>query len=185
MKKAFLISFLLFSFLFVDVQISAQTNDSIIWLSFEEMQLKQAENPKKIFVDVYADWCVWCKKQESILLENKSLVQYLNENYYLVKLNPEDDKEIAFKGKSYSIRNFNYTSPKDARRVNALAVELMGADFIYPSIIFLDEDLDLISVFKGYQKIEQLDPILSFFASDSYLKYKWSAYLKNYKSILK
>lgn len=180
-KSIFLLGFVLF----FSSEIFAQKADTIIWLSFEEMQVKQKKEPKKVLVDVSADWCVWCKRQEAILLENKTLVNYLNENFYLVMLKPEDDKKIEFKGKTYGIRNFNSTSPGESRRVNLLAVELMGENFIYPSIIFLNENLDLISVFKGYQKKENLDPILSFFATDSYLSIKWSEYSKKFQSILK
>ncbi|HLT51685.1 MAG TPA: DUF255 domain-containing protein, partial [Arenibacter sp.] len=39
---------------------------NITWLSWEEaVKLAETEkDPKKIFVDVYTDWCGWCKKMD-------------------------------------------------------------------------------------------------------------------------
>ena len=36
--------------------------DKINWLTWEEALEKTEEEPRKIFVDIYTDWCGWCKK---------------------------------------------------------------------------------------------------------------------------
>ena len=42
---------------------------TIKWYSFEEAMAKNSQFPKKkIFVDVYTDWCGWCKKWMLLLL---------------------------------------------------------------------------------------------------------------------
>ena len=57
------------------------------WLSFEEAQKLAAKTPKKIFVDVYTDWCGWCKKMDKNTLSDPGIKDYLNKKYYAVKLN--------------------------------------------------------------------------------------------------
>ncbi len=50
-------------FIMVSLPLTIQAQE-VKWLSWEEAA-KLAEtdkNPKKIFVDVYTDWCGWCKK---------------------------------------------------------------------------------------------------------------------------
>ena len=47
-------------FLFVGLESFGQT-DHINWLSFEEVVELNKENPKKVIIDIYTDWCGWCK----------------------------------------------------------------------------------------------------------------------------
>ena len=35
------------------------SNKEIQWLSFDELQVAMKKNPKKVFKDVYTDWCGW------------------------------------------------------------------------------------------------------------------------------
>jgi len=35
------------------------------WMTFEEAEIKYQEEKRKIFVDVYTDWCGWCKKMDA------------------------------------------------------------------------------------------------------------------------
>ena len=41
------------------------SQDKINWMSFEEAIARSKEDPKHIFVDVYTDWCGWCKKMDA------------------------------------------------------------------------------------------------------------------------
>ena len=53
----------LFLFVFVllinDAQLLAQ---EINWMTIEEAEAAVKKEPKKIFIDVYTDWCGYCKK---------------------------------------------------------------------------------------------------------------------------
>ena len=42
--------------------------ESIQWLTMEEAEAKIKKEPRKIFIDVYTDWCGWCKKNGKINL---------------------------------------------------------------------------------------------------------------------
>ena len=183
MSKLFKISFFGLLFFCSESYVFAQTT-KLKWLSFEEMQTAQIKQPKKVLINVYADWSDWSKTLEKETLNQAQIAAYLNKNYYLVKFNPEDEEQVKFKGKTYEIKKYKYSNSDKTRKVNALAVELMDVDFIFPSLIFLDEKLEKISVFKGYKNAKDIDPILSFFTTNSYLKQKWSVYSKSYISIL-
>ena len=74
------------------------------WLSIEEaMNLAQTEgSPKKIFIDVYTDWCGWCKRMDKDTFQNAEVALYMSENFYMVKLDGEGKEPIEFKGKTYN-----------------------------------------------------------------------------------
>jgi len=58
------------------------------WLTWNEAAELAAtdKNPKKVFIDVYTDWCGWCKKMDKDTFQNPTVAAYMSENYYMVKL---------------------------------------------------------------------------------------------------
>ncbi|MCR9084859.1 MAG: thioredoxin family protein, partial [Cyclobacteriaceae bacterium] len=40
------------------------SQDQITWLKFEEAVAANQSDPKMLLVDVYTDWCGWCKKMD-------------------------------------------------------------------------------------------------------------------------
>ena len=69
--------------LLVATTISAQ---EIHWMSFEDAvaMTKNEGNTKKVFIDVYTDWCGWCKKMDKDTFQNPEVAQYMQENFYMV-----------------------------------------------------------------------------------------------------
>ena len=58
----------------------------IKWMTFDQAIAAQKKKPKKIFIDVYTNWCGPCKMLANNTFKNKDLVNYVNDNYYAVKL---------------------------------------------------------------------------------------------------
>ena len=44
--------------------LSVQSQETITWFEWEEGINKSAEENKKIIVDLYTQWCGWCKKMD-------------------------------------------------------------------------------------------------------------------------
>ena len=73
MIRVFLIVFLM-PLLSLVTQATAQVN----WLTWEEAQERNKKEPRKIFVDVYTQWCGWCKKMDKETFSNPEIIKYLN-----------------------------------------------------------------------------------------------------------
>ena len=66
---------------------SAQLKGGIHWLSLEEAQEQMKVLPKKVYIDIFTDWCGWCKQMDAKVFTNKNVIDYLNTNYYAIHTN--------------------------------------------------------------------------------------------------
>ncbi len=44
---------------------AGKKSETIRWISFEEAMKLNKKKPKMVFVDIYTDWCGWCKKMDA------------------------------------------------------------------------------------------------------------------------
>lgn len=147
----------------VSLNVSAQ---EINWVTLEEAVELQKKTPKKIMIDVYTMWCGPCKMLDRNTFQNKDVATYVNEHYYAVKFNAEGDSEITFKGKTYS--NPNYDPAKASRRNSAHELTRYFGVRAYPTVIFLDENLEFLAPIRGYKNPQQLELYLKLFKNDDH-----------------
>lgn len=154
---------------FLSFSLSAQ---EVEWLSWEEaVQLSKTDkNPKKIFIDVYTDWCGWCKKMDKDTFQNAEVATYMNENFYMVKLDGEGKEPIEFKGNTYKF------VPSGRNGYHEFAAALMQNKLSYPTTVFLDENMDMLSPVPGYQKPIPFLRIARYFGDNIYKEKDWKAY---------
>jgi thiol:disulfide interchange protein len=70
--------------------------ETISWLDFESGFAKAAKENKILLVDVYTDWCGWCKVMDRETYTNTDVVKKINESFVTVKLNPEKARNYTF-----------------------------------------------------------------------------------------
>jgi thioredoxin-related protein len=148
----------------------------IKWMTLEEALEKSKTEKRKIFVDVYTDWCGWCKRMDTTTFVSPAVAQYLNDHYYPVKFNAEQQKDIVFKDKTYQFKK------NGARGYHELAVQWLNNRLTYPTVVFLDENQSTIQPLAGYQDAEKMEAVLNYFGTDSHKKTPWETYEKNFKS---
>ncbi|WP_010517575.1 thioredoxin family protein [Croceivirga radicis] len=144
----------------------------INWISFEEaVNLTQKEgNTKKVFIDVYTDWCGWCKKMDKDTFQNPEVAAYMQANFYMVKFNAEGKEPIEYEGKT-----FKYV-PSGKRGYHELAAALLQGRLSYPTVVFLDKDLKMLSPVPGYQKVQPFMQIAKYFGENIYKEKDWKTY---------
>ena len=140
------------------------------WYTIEKAQELNKENPKKILIDVYTDWCKWCKVMDNKTFSHPKIAEYINENYYAVKFDAESKEPVTFRGETYTNNGKNHQ----------LASSLLQGRLAFPSIAYLDENLQLLSPVPGFKKPHQMEPILKFFGEDIYKNQGWKEFEKNF-----
>ncbi|WP_020530683.1 thioredoxin family protein [Flexithrix dorotheae] len=148
----------------------------IEWLTIEEAVERSKKEPRKIFVDVYTDWCGWCKKMDANTFNNPVIAKYISENYYAVKFNAEQKEDVEFKGQV-----FKYVA-SGRRGYHELAVALLNQKLSYPTVVFIQEELEWVYPIPGYQKPENLHPILKYMAEGTSKEVTWEQFSKTYQS---
>lgn len=158
------------------VTLSFSTFGQIKWYTFEEALKLNQQEPKKIMVDVYTDWCSWCKVMDKNTFSNDIVSKYINENFYAVKFNAEQKEDVVIGDKTFKF------VPQGTRGYHELAAALLNGKMGYPSVVFLDESVRIIQPFQGYIKAKPFDQIIKFIGGNRYLDTKWEDFLAEYKS---
>lgn len=127
------------------------TSTELSWLTVEQAsKIASNNNSKKFLIDVYTDWCGWCKVMDKKTFTDPEVIKYLNDNFHVVKFDAEQKASITYKGNVYSYQSMGRSG------VNMLAYELLQGRMSYPSLVYLNENLEPIIVSPGYKEPAQL-----------------------------
>ena len=149
---------------------SQAQSTKIKWMSFDEAVKKAEKNPKKLFMDMYTDWCGWCKKMDQETFTNPVIAEMLNTRFYPVKFNAEGTEPITFKGQEYINANAGQKrATHDFAKAAAAVKKANGQSSIgYPTVSFFDKDLNLITPLPGFRSAKDFEAILHFFMEEVY-----------------
>jgi len=165
---------ILFSF----ISISSFAQKKIHWVTWDQMMKKQKIEKRKVIVDLYTDWCGWCKRMDKTTFTNPVIVDYVNKHYYAVKFNAEQKEDLEFEGTI-----FKYV--KSGRRgYHEFAAALTQNNLSYPTYVFLTKDLNVLQVLPGYRNAKDFEYIINFFGEDYYKNTPWTKFEKEFQSKL-
>lgn len=158
--------------------LNIHSQEKIKWLDFEEAIELNKKNAKPILIAVYTSWCGYCKKMDLQTYSNKTITNYINTNFYAVKLNGEEKKDITFRGHVFKFQ-------KEGRRgYHQLSATLMDGKLSYPTTIFLSEKEELLDRIPGFLDKEVMEKVLVYFSKEYYKTKNWAEFDKEFKSNL-
>ena len=132
-------------------QTNSVADSEIQWVTLNDLQELNQKEPRKVFIDIYATWCGPCKLMDKKTFSDPSIVQYVNDNYYAVKLNGEGKKQVNIFGRTKTEAELAYS------------FQIRG----YPSIVFMDESMQPYEPVAGYIPAQNFIKMLKQFNEDS------------------
>ena len=153
---------------------------AVNWISFEEAYLKCKKNPRPIMVDVYTTWCGPCKMMSAQTFNHPQIAKYINDNFYAVKFDAETKDSVKFD--KYTFVSSDISNPKAPHQ---FAASILDNQLAYPSVVFLNNQIQRLDIIKGFMPAKNFEPILTYYGSGDYQKTKWEEYEKEFKPTIK
>lgn len=143
------------------------------WYSIEEAMEKNKEQPRPLMIDVYTEWCGWCKHMMKTTFAHEQIASYLNNNFYPVRFDAETNDTIEYKGKTY-VNKGTGRRPK-----HELAYELLDGRFSFPTVVFIDRNGTKSNI-PGYLNVADFEPIMYYFAEGINAATPYQGHFENY-----
>jgi thioredoxin-related protein len=147
--------------------------EAIQWLTLAEAEKMYKSDPRPILIDLYTDWCGWCKVMDKKTYTHSALIKYVNEKFYPVKLDAESRQEFSWNGKAY---RFN-----DRYKTNDIALFLTGGQLSYPTTSFLVPGYEDPQPVPGYLQPADMQLLLTYFGEGHFGKKDFQQYQAAFK----
>lgn len=176
MKKITTILISLSVLLLTSSAVTIENEGLVQWMTLEEALQKSKTEKRPVFIDVYTDWCGWCKVMDKNTFNDPKVSRLLNEKFYPVKFNGEQKEDVVFHGTTYKF----VASGRSG--YHELAAALLNNQLSYPTVVFLNEKFEMLQPLPGYRKPEEFHMIAQFIGEGHYKTIKWTDWQTKYKS---
>ncbi|MBL0309093.1 MAG: DUF255 domain-containing protein [Bacteroidetes bacterium] len=162
---------------FEDEQIEARMKD-VDWLkpaAFFTPTMKDSLD-KKTLVLIATDWCNTCRVMQRASFSDSLVAAYLNKKFNLVQFNPQTTEKLYFRKQEF-VNTQSAQAP-----FHQLATALGRNSLTLPSIILLDEKLNVLDVIPFFLPPRSLLQIATYYGDDFFRHHTWNEFVAGRKN---
>jgi thioredoxin-related protein len=156
------------------MQLIAQ--EEIKWHSIDEAIQLAAQEPRVLVIDVYTDWCGWCKRMDATTFSDPEIVEIMNSQFYAVKLDAEGKEDITI-----GERTFKFVD-NGRRGYHEIAAIVTRGRLSYPTISYVDAKGRVLEASPGYKTADQFRIYLAYYAEGAYKDQSFDEFSAAYAS---
>lgn len=160
---------------FAQHQVTEEPPSLVKWLTFEEAFELNKKQPKPFIIDVYTDWCGWCKHMLKTTYSTPDIANYINNWFYPVKFNAETKDTIEYLGTKY------FNAGTTAKSTHQLTIKLLGKQLMYPSTIFTNYNTNFTLNSQGYLDSKKIEPLLIYTLENIYKTCAYEDFSANFE----
>lgn len=115
--------------------------------TFEQIESLQNIQQRKIIVFIHTDWCKFCQAMKSKTFKNEEVIQQLNDTFYFVDFNAEEDRAISF-----NKQQFRFKPSGNNSGIHELTIQLgtINNKVNYPVLCVLNERYEIVFQHSGF-----------------------------------
>lgn len=140
---------------------------NVKWYTIQEAVAMNSKAPRIMIIDVFTDWCGWCKRMDAATFSDSLVAATLNTHFYPVKLNAEGKEDILIGDQTYRFVD------NGRRGYHELAAIVTNGRLSYPTISVIDQQGRVINASPGYKGPDQFMIFLDFYRSGAYKNRSW------------
>lgn len=136
---------------------------AVEWQSWNAGLSSAAATDRPVVVDVYTDWCRWCRQMDREVYGRADVGRYLASHFVTIKLDAESAEPVSYRGRNLTARAL------------ASSFDVSG----YPTTIFLAADGGHLANVPGYVEPGRFLLLLRYIG-DGHMDrgVKWDEYVK-------
>jgi thioredoxin-related protein len=120
--------------------------DDLRWREWNAGLKEAAASKRPVIVDVYTDWCGWCKRMDRDVYARPDIRDYLAQHFVLVRLDAESAEPASYQGERTTCRGL------------AARFGVSG----YPTTIFLRSNGEHLASAPGYVPADRFLSLLRY-----------------------
>ncbi len=160
--------------IFCSAKTRTTNEQKVQWLKLDEVTAKVKEQNKPVLIDLYTDWCYWCKVMDKKTYSKSKVIDYINGHFYSARVNAETKDILNWNNKTYNY-NADY-------KINDFALYVTNGQASFPTTIIITDDNPMPISIAGFMEPKEMEKILKYFGDGAYKTMNFPQFEKTFKS---